>query len=292
MNDLKGDQRSCMIIFLLLLTSLLSINQQVIAQEDYKLYAHRGGRWEQDENTLSAFKNAYEKGIRGFETDVRLSSDGVFVISHDGTLDRMTTSTGVLENMTATQLRKVVTKRGNPLLFLEDFLRYFSDKPGAYLEIEMKTTDTLAYPQKKLEKYCDELYKLVMATKPSTSTYVFISFDYRAMRYMSKKYPEADILITQNKPCNDETIKLALDLGVRRLGSTLNGTSRESLQKAKKMGLIVSSWPVRTVGEYMHAISLGFERVNSDTPINIHKWCEENYATFKKWLDLPTPEIK
>lgn len=278
--------------FSFLMITMLALGQQVNAQADYKLYAHRGGRWEQDENTLTAFKNAYEKGIRGFETDVRLSSDGVFVISHDGTLDRMTTSNGVLENMTAAQLRKVVTKRGNKLLFLDEFLKYFSDKPGTYLEIEMKTTDTLAYPQKKLEKYCDDIYKQVMATKPATSTYVFISFDYRTMRYMSKKYPDADILITQNKPCNDETIKLALDLGVKRLGSTLNGTSRESLQKAKKMGLIVSSWPVRTVGEYMHAISLGFERVNSDTPIDIHQWCEKNYATFKKWLDLPTPEVK
>jgi glycerophosphoryl diester phosphodiesterase len=277
---------------LVFVIAVLAFMQDVLAQSHYQLYAHRGGRWEQDENTLSAFKNAYENGLRGFETDIRLSADGVFVISHDASLYRMTTSKGIVEEMNAADLRKVVTKQGNPLLFLEDFLKFFADKPGAYLELEMKTTDTLAYPQKKLEKFCDDLYKVVMATKPATSTYVFITFDYRAVRYMAKKYPNADLLITQNKPCNDEMIKLAQDLGVKRLGSTLKGTSRESILKANKLGIIVSSWPVTTVAEYMLAISLGFDRVNSDNPIHIQKWAEKNYATFKNWIDIPTPNTK
>ena len=276
----------------MIIVGLLWFTTPIVAQEHYQLYAHRGGKLEQDENTLAAFKNPYEKGIRGFEVDIRLSADGVFIVSHDASLERMTTSKGIVEEMKAQDLRKVVTKKGNPLLFFEDFLKYFSDKPGTYLELEMKTTDTLAYPQKKLEKYCDDIYKMAMATKPPTSTYVFITFDHRAMRYMSKKYPNAELLITQNKPCNDEMIQLALDLGVKRLGSTLNGTSRESLQKAKKAGLIVSSWPVNTVGDYMLAISLGFERVNSDTPIAIHDWCKKNYATFKQWLSAPDPAKK
>ena len=50
--------------------------------------AHRGYHdmnnkiWE---NTLSAFKGSYEKGVRGSETDIRMTKDGELVILHDGT---------------------------------------------------------------------------------------------------------------------------------------------------------------------------------------------------------------
>ena len=38
-------------------------------------FAHCGGAHEFEENTLFAFKNCYEKGIRGYELDVRMTRD-------------------------------------------------------------------------------------------------------------------------------------------------------------------------------------------------------------------------
>lgn len=48
-------------------------------------FAHRGGRAHAPENTLEAFELALRLGATGLETDVWLTSDGVPVISHDGT---------------------------------------------------------------------------------------------------------------------------------------------------------------------------------------------------------------
>lgn len=51
------------------------------------IMAHRGGAHEMEENTMTAFRTSYEKGIRGFETDVRMTKDGAFVILHDDRIE-------------------------------------------------------------------------------------------------------------------------------------------------------------------------------------------------------------
>ena len=111
------------------------------------LFAHRGGAHEFAENELPAFQASYEKGLRGFETDVRMTRDGHFVILHDDTLQRTHDAEGAVEHKTAAELRNVKSKRnGLPLLFLDDLLAYFADKPGVYLELEMKTRNQDLYP--------------------------------------------------------------------------------------------------------------------------------------------------
>ena len=61
-----------------------------------QFFAHRASRFEYDENTLPAFKACYEQGIRGFETDIRMSKDGQLVVNHDETFARLTPCTGAV----------------------------------------------------------------------------------------------------------------------------------------------------------------------------------------------------
>jgi len=76
--------------------------------------AHRGG-YAQDkadqapENSVANVEVAIAKGFDVYETDIRRTSDGVFVIVHDYTLDRETNGSGPVEELTAAevdQLRK------------------------------------------------------------------------------------------------------------------------------------------------------------------------------------------
>ena len=57
--------------------------------------AHRGVCQAAPENTLEAFRAAYRTGIEGIEIDIRMTRDGVIVIHHDATLERMSEGTAM-----------------------------------------------------------------------------------------------------------------------------------------------------------------------------------------------------
>nr|WP_299047374.1 glycerophosphodiester phosphodiesterase family protein [uncultured Tateyamaria sp.] len=61
-----------------------------------RIAAHRGGALEQIENTLPTFRHAVAIGADEVELDIHRSADGVVVVHHDATLDRMTSGQGAI----------------------------------------------------------------------------------------------------------------------------------------------------------------------------------------------------
>src|ERR1700761_4517845 len=70
-----------------------------------KVIAHRGEHLHHPENTMPAFQAAIDAGADYFELDVRTTSDGKFVLMHDGTLDRTTNGTGEVHKHTFDEIR-------------------------------------------------------------------------------------------------------------------------------------------------------------------------------------------
>ncbi|MCC3357864.1 glycerophosphodiester phosphodiesterase [Bacillus sp. REN16] len=71
-----------------------------------KIYGHRGAKGIYPENTLLSFKKAIDQGVDGLELDVHLTKDGEVVVIHDETLDRTTTGTGWIKDMTLAEIKK------------------------------------------------------------------------------------------------------------------------------------------------------------------------------------------
>ena len=70
------------------------------------LIAHRGWQRRFPENTLPAISGALDVGARYIEIDVQLSADGVPVLFHDRTLDRLCRQGGPIHHYTLAQLRE------------------------------------------------------------------------------------------------------------------------------------------------------------------------------------------
>src|ERR1700689_2664798 len=72
--------------FLLILA--IPVTAQIVA------ISHRGEHLERPENTMPAFLEAIRVGADYIEVDVRTTSDGKLVLSHDATVDRCTDGKG------------------------------------------------------------------------------------------------------------------------------------------------------------------------------------------------------
>lgn len=117
-------------------------------------YAHRGlhGNFAV-ENTMTAFRAADREGY-GIELDVHLSRDGVIVVFHDDTLERMCGKPERVEDLTASELSWLSlngTYEKMPLL--EDVLAAVDKKTPLLIELKGKDTALCEALSRVLDKY-------------------------------------------------------------------------------------------------------------------------------------------
>jgi glycerophosphoryl diester phosphodiesterase len=97
-----------------------------------RVFAHRGGSALAPENTIAAFDNGLACGADGLELDVRRSSDGVVMVLHDATLDRITTLRGAMVDRSSDELVAAGVPR------LTDVLARYPDTP---IIVELKLNE-------------------------------------------------------------------------------------------------------------------------------------------------------
>lgn len=251
------------------------VEKHELSQGQVRIFSHRGGRKEFDENTITAFEGSYKEGYRGYETDIRMASDGVLIITHDSTLDRTTNGTGVLETQTSDAIKALETKKGGKVLLFDELVEWIAAKGDLeYVEFELKTKPVELYPQEKLEAMCDEIWTKTQAVKPEGALFLYTSSDERGLLYLKEKYGTDDLLWIVSKGVNDETIETCLNLGIKRIGAKIEGTTRKSVQKAQKKGLIVSLWPNGSIDDIMLGIWLGSNTLCCDVPVEVKNFLE------------------
>lgn len=97
--------------------------------------AHRGASAEAPENTLAAFRRALALGADAIELDVRLTRDGVPVVFHDATLNRLTAGRGPVARRTRRELR-AFSVRGEPIPTLGETLDLLRGRAVAHVELK------------------------------------------------------------------------------------------------------------------------------------------------------------
>lgn len=111
--------------------------------------AHRGAGLLAPENTMAAFREGARHGYTAFETDVKLSADGVPFLLHDKTLQRTTAERGVAGERSWTELSRIDAGSwhsrqyaGETLPSLQAFAA-FARANGYFADLEIKPTPGL-----------------------------------------------------------------------------------------------------------------------------------------------------
>jgi len=106
-----------------------------------QVVAHRGGKTAAPENTMAAFRLAYEMGVEFIEIDVQRTRDGHHVLSHDSKLDRATNGRGPISEKTLEELKTVDAGikfaprfRGTPIPTFVEVLAWAKGKINLYID--------------------------------------------------------------------------------------------------------------------------------------------------------------
>lgn len=239
-----------------------------------RVIGHRGVSAIAPENTLAAFRACRENGVRWFEFDVGLISDGTAVVIHDDTLDRTTDATGPVAVLTGPDLATIDAGAwfgpefaGERIPTLRQVLELMNElQLDANLEIKPGPDHSLlvATIMTELERLDPERHVIIS------------SFDPRILQRVKRALPRwrahegratLELAFLFENPMMEKAWRV---LG-KATGSVALHPSGKDLTAAKvatytSAGYAVRPWTVNNVGQALELASWGVDSVFSDNP--------------------------
>jgi glycerophosphoryl diester phosphodiesterase len=112
--------------------------------------AHRGFSLDGLENSMAAFRAAVDLGFRHLETDVHTTADGVLLLFHDTTLDRITAGRGRIADLPAATVARARIGGTEPIPQLAELVQAY---PDVRLNIDVKDWNSVAALASAIERY-------------------------------------------------------------------------------------------------------------------------------------------
>ena len=229
--------------------------------------AHRGSRGEWDDNALGGFRMCLEKGVRGFETDIRFTKDRELVIMHDSHVKRTTDGDGIVEEMTLDEVRKCRLQAcSEPVPTLEEVLAAFGGRGDVFVELEMKAYPGDFYTDEVLEDYCRKLSAKAKAMM-APGTFAFTCFNTNTLAMMRRVAPWAPTGFITSSGLDDSHIAIAKSLGCCSVAPDGRKTTKEMVGKAHDAGLTVCLWMCQNKADWDEYREKGADRATSDYPV-------------------------
>jgi glycerophosphoryl diester phosphodiesterase len=227
------------------------------AAKGVKFIAHRGMSLIAPENTLPAYEKAGEVGMWGAECDIQQTSDGVWVLMHDDTVDRMTNGTGSVSSLTLSAIKALTVDAGNNIAMypnlkvptLEEFLQTCK-KYNLVPVIEIKSGQTF-----------DTLVNLIR-TYGYEESCIIISMTFgslQAVRAFSKK-----VILQWVGDFSDTNIGYVKGLGNAGLDNEYTTVTKANVEKAHSNGLLVGCWTVNNYQTAKTLIGYGVDFITTD----------------------------
>ena len=235
------------------------------------IIAHRGASANAPENTMTAFKLAWEEGADGIEGDFFLSSDGEVVCIHDSNTKK--TSNGRLDvgKSTLDQLRKLDYGQwkgpkfnGEKIPTLEEVLEAIP--AGKWFLLEIKDSPKIVAP----------IARILRERSVDKTRTVLISFDLEVIKECRKELPEyRSCLILSLKKLSEEGSADKYLAEIRACGSQGlfyredPAAPKNWLTKARGENGLLGAWTVNQLEAALRAKECGVDFLITDRPAGL-----------------------
>jgi glycerophosphoryl diester phosphodiesterase len=231
------------------------------------LIAHRGASRDAPENTLAAFRLAWDQGADAVECDIRLSSDGRIVVMHDQSTARTTGVDLAVADHSLVDLRELDAGRwksprfeGERIPLLDEVL---AETPhGGELFIEIKCgAEVLPMLEGMLPSGADRYCR-------------FIGFDADVMAETKRRLPAHRVYwlceFPWRLPLNGANAAAIADharrLGLDGVDVRNRGLSEDRVRQVLDTGLDIFVWTVNSAAEAKRLTSWGVRGITTDCP--------------------------
>ncbi|HWI50813.1 MAG TPA: glycerophosphodiester phosphodiesterase [Symbiobacteriaceae bacterium] len=250
--------------------------------------AHQGASAYAPTNTIQSFQLGMDQGADIIETDVHMTKDGVIVVSHDETIDRMTNGSGYIKSMTLAELRqydfgykfspdggKTFPYRGKGVT-IPTLAEVFEKFPGVRVNIELKQSDPAIE-----EAVWDVIAKHDMERKVLINS--FISEPMQRWAKLSElQFPDAVTATGATKANMIEFVAYylphldwlyhprvdAFQLPVsEKLGPIeIRFDTKRMVERAHKLGMKIHYWTINDEATMRQLVSIGADGIITDRP--------------------------
>lgn len=221
---------------------LSSVFVKKIDQSKIKLIAHRGLSCQAPENTVASIKKAAEYGFNSVEIDVRQTADGVWVLSHDADIKKMTDKSGKISSYTYYDLITANINNGaNHKNYGNLKIATLDQALSACLEFNI-------IPMIEIKDYTADGIDTLLETIDKngfTKSCSVISFDRNVLKTIKEKNPDIHLYALVSK-LNGKEMEQCLDDSA--IGVSFNGhktiNSEKKIKQLQQAGVPLACWTV------------------------------------------------
>lgn len=231
---------------------------------ELKLIAHRGFRAIAPENTIPAYQRAGEAGYWGAECDIYRTTDGVWVLMHDDTVNRMTDGKGKVEKKSYEELKEYTIDNGNSVDSYYDTKIPTLDE---YLA-ECERTNLTAFIELKGKNNIDYYSEIIDTAKKYKVSVVYIAFGADNLKAIRKLDDKSQMFFLVGK-IDDNAIKTAKELG--NCGVNFNASEKDNfkndgaaIKKISEEGLPSAAWTVDDIETVETLVGYGVTYITTD----------------------------
>ena len=247
-------KKICVLFFIVMISSC--------ENKDILNIGHRGAKGHIAENTLESIQKAINLGVDGVEIDVFRCASGEIVVFHDKKLDRLTNSTGFIEEMTIDALNNILVEGKYKIPTLEEVLTLIDG--NILLNVELKGKNTAKKTALILEKF-------VSNTKWESNQLIVSSFDWDELIIFKNENTDIPIGILNDKNTLNEVLDIAIKLDAVAIHPNFSSLNQEIVNTIHDSGFKIYSWTINAPEEIDKAITFGIDGIITDFPDRIPK---------------------